>query len=103
MKHGPASIMAIPTEPRASRPLPMAVEPSGDLRQSATRHAEPEFQDGSYGFQARDETGDVDMNRKEQDIRVEVNQDGERRGRNPQHRATGLYSDGMHSRGRGFR
>ena len=104
---------AIPTEPKASRPDLTPPKFSYDSQREQSdrnrRRADPEFQDGSYGFEARNDTIDVDMddgydNRR--DVRRDIGRDrdggGGGPGRNNNRR---LYSDDLYpqSRGRGFR
>ena len=108
---GPATapFQKIPTEPRASRPDLMRTEPSYDRQREQSdrnrRLAEPEIQDGSYGFEAKEEEMDVEMEPK-RDVWVDDRKDVVRvrdGGRSRDNRT--LYSDDMYSRsrGRGFR
>lgn len=113
----PAPIQAIPTEPKAPHE-PRAFYPndthSNSFRNNAGgerngKRAEPDFQDGRYGFDVREDIMDVEMgdtqgNRREDrsDERKDIRR-GRYAGRGRDDR--GLYSDDLysHSRGRGFR
>ena len=100
---------AIPTEPKASRPDITRAEFSYDNQREYSdrnrRRADPDFQDGSYGFGARDEAMDVDMDdgsNARSDVRRDI--DRSRDGRGPGRNNRRLYSDDLYprSRGRGF-
>ena len=60
-----APVRATPTEPRASRPdLTRPNDSYNTQREQSDRNrrrADPEFQDGSYGFEAKDDAMDVEM------------------------------------------
>lgn len=67
---GPASPAATPvpnapSEPRAARKDTAHAEPSYNVQREQSdrnrRQADPEFQDGSYGFEAQDDRMDVDV------------------------------------------
>ena len=63
--HSATSTKVIPVEPKAARldtvdPPPSYGTPRGYSDRNA-RRADPEFQDGSYGFDTREESMDVDM------------------------------------------
>lgn len=125
MKHGapdpaPAPIAAptreVPTGPRATRPDLIRAEPSYNNQREQSdrdrRRAEPEFQDGSYGFDSRDDEMDVEMDDRRDVIRDTGRndpRDGGRgrdgaRGRETGRDASGLYSDDIYRpRGRGLR
>ncbi|KAL8785293.1 MAG: hypothetical protein Q9195_008712, partial [Heterodermia aff. obscurata] len=114
MKPGPPSVIMpplrkTPTEPRVPQvDLTRTESPYDRQREQYDRNrrrAEPEFQDGSYGFEAKSDQMDVDT-----DDRGDTWQDKRRdegrnrdlgRGRNDR----SLYSDNLYSRprGRGFR
>ena len=111
----PVPPLDAPTEPRAARPDLIRAEPSYDrqreLMDRNRRRAEPELQDGSYGFEARGDSMDIEVetnNRREvrrdirhEDHRVDVGR-GMDYGRGRDDR--GLYSDDLYPRrGRGFR
>ncbi|MCJ1401543.1 hypothetical protein MMC11_004759 [Xylographa trunciseda] len=126
-----APIRATPTEPRVTRPGFERPEPTRDisLGDRNGRRAEPEFQDGRYGFDAQEEKMDIDVEVRRDDQRegwrddrredrrddrrdVGRGRDGGRgidlgRGRDGERRTDnrGLYSDGLYSRprGRGYR
>ncbi|MCJ1431091.1 hypothetical protein MMC27_000441 [Xylographa pallens] len=118
-----APIRATPTEPRAARP---AFERPGSTRDLSTgerngRRADPEFQDGRYGFDAQEEKMDIDVVERREDRREDRRDDrrdlgrgrdggrgidlgrGRDGGRGSDNR--GLYSDDLYSRsrGRGYR
>lgn len=104
-----APFQKIPTEPRASRPDLMRTEPSYDRQREQSdrnrRLAEPEVQDGSYGFEAKEDKMDVELEPK-RDVWVDERKDvlrGRDNGRSRDERT--LYSDELYSRprGRGFR
>ncbi|MCJ1472739.1 hypothetical protein MMC13_001388 [Lambiella insularis] len=113
----PTPLPPIPPEPKAPREpraFPLDNTHTDPFRSSTVgerngRRAEPEFQDGRYGFEARDDTMDVDMEDRQEarrdDRRNERNDGGRGRysGRGRDDR--GLYSDDYYSRprGRGFR
>ena len=101
----------IPTEPRNNRQPVTRAEPShnGFSLERSARRADPEFQDGSYGFEAREEKMDIDMDNRRDDGR-DGQSDARResgRGRDTgrMRDSRGLYSDDLYnrSRGRGFR
>ena len=109
----PTPAPSIPSEPRAARIDPPHPEPSYDVQREQSdrrRRAEPEFQDGSYGFDSKDDRMDVDM-----DDRPNSWQSARKdnvRGRDDRHRGYNgrgrdnrrLYSDDLYPpRGRGFR
>ncbi|MCJ1281300.1 hypothetical protein MMC26_000618 [Xylographa opegraphella] len=118
-----APIRVTPTEPRAARP---AIERSGSPRdipigERSGRRAEPEFQDGRYGFDAQEEEMDIDVEERREERRGDRRDDrrdlgrgrdgrrgidlgrGREGGRGSDNR--GLYSDDIYSRsrGRGYR
>ena len=121
-----APIRATPTEPRATRP---AFERPGSTRDITIeerngRRAEPEYQDGRYGFDAQEEKMDIDVEERQEDrrqdrgdVRRGIGRDGGRNGgRGPVdlgrgrdvgrgNDSRGLYSDDLYSRsrGRGYR
>ena len=111
MKVGPPIPAAInpptrftPTESRASRPEVTRTDDFYEVqREQSDRHrrqAEPEFQDGRYGFEPKDEKMDLDMDDESdsrRDNRREINGPGRDNRR--------LYSDDLYPqrRGRGFR
>ena len=101
----------IPTEPRNNRQPVMRAEPAfnGGGAERNLRRADPEFQDGSFGFEAHDERMDIEMDDRRDDRHVDRREDrrelgrGRDTGRERDNR--GLYSDDLYtrSRGRGFR
>ena len=121
MKQGnPASpaippILGAPSEPRAARKDPARAEPSYDVQREQSdrnrRRADPEFQDGSYGFESKVDRMDVDVDDRH-DAWNNAPKDAIR-GRNNGHRGYSgrgrddrrLYSDDLYPgpRGRGFR
>ncbi|MCJ1321904.1 hypothetical protein MMC15_007249 [Xylographa vitiligo] len=119
----PAPVRATPTEPRATKP---AFERPGSTHDISIgerngRRAEPEFQDGRYGFDAQEEKMDIDAEERREDRREDRRDDrrdigrgrdggrgidlgrGRDVGRGSDSR--GLYSDNLYSRsrGRGYR
>ena len=123
MKHSasaPAPIAAharaVPTGPRATRPDLIRAESSYNSQREQSdrdqRRAEPEFQDGSYGFEGRDDEMDIEMDDKRDVMRdagrnerrdVGRDRDGGR-GTDAGRGAIGLYSDDLYRpRGRGIR
>lgn len=114
MKHGPPTPRAphvpnIPTEPKPATPDLFRPKPTYDGPREVSdrnrRRAEPEFQDGRYGFNSADDRMDVAMD-DERDRRGDDRRDSGRMrdyGRDRDDR--GLYSDDMvpRPRGRGFR
>ena len=105
------SAHVIPTGPRANRQDLTRVEPSYDIQREEMdrdrRRADPQLQDGSYGFDNREEKMDVDMDDGEND-QVSSQRGGRYdsgRGRDGGRRRNdrGLYSDQISQRrGRGF-
>lgn len=116
---GPASPAATPvpnapSEPRANRKDPAHAELSYNVQREQSdrnrRQADPEFQDGSYGFESKDDRMDVDMDSGRNSWQDAPNNAA--RGRNGGHREYSgrgrgdrrLYSDDLYPpRGRGFR
>ena len=114
MKHGPPTplvphVQNTPTEPKPATPDLFRAKPSyngqREVSDRSRRRAEPEFQDGRYGFNSADDRMDVAME-DGRDTRGDDRRDSGRardygRGRDDR----GLYSDGMvtRPRGRGFR
>ncbi|MCJ1383403.1 hypothetical protein MMC17_006517 [Xylographa soralifera] len=118
-----APVRATPTEPRAARPAFERPELTRDISigERNGRRAEPEFQDGRYGFDAQEEKMDIDVEERREDRREDRRDDrrdlgrgrdggrgidlgrGRDRGRGSDNR--GLYSDDLYSRsrGRGYR
>ncbi|MCJ1390500.1 hypothetical protein MMC18_003360 [Xylographa bjoerkii] len=118
-----APVRATPTEPRAARPAFERPESARDISMGERngRRAEPEFQDGRYGFDAQEEKMDIDVEERREDRREDRRDDrrdlgrgrdggrvidlgrGRGGGRGSDNR--GLYSDGLYSRprGRGYR
>ena len=121
-----------PTEPRFARPAVARAEPSynGIGTERNGRRAEPEFQDGSHGFEAREERMDIDVDERRDERRDkwrDDTRDDRLQGRRVERRddrridprelgrggdyggrgrdSRGLYSDTLYSRprGRGFR
>ena len=121
-----------PPEPRLAQPAVAHAEHSynGIATERNGRRAEPEFQDGSYGFEAREERMDIDVDERRDERRDKWRDD--RRDDRPEDRrverrddrridprelgrsrdyggrgrdSRGLYSDTLYSRprGRGFR
>ena len=105
----PAPIHAIPTEPRATRPVVARAEPSYDSQREQMdrnrRRAEPELQDGSYGFEAKEDKMDVQMDDRHEIRREERIDAGRGRNSGRGRDDRGLYSDDLYPRrrGRGFR
>ena len=107
-------IPSVPSEPRAARKDVATVEPSYDIQREQSdrnrRRADPEIQDGSYGFEPKDDQMDVD---KEDHRHTWPDAPkNAARGRNSGWRGYGargrddrrLYSDDLYPpRGRGFR
>lgn len=90
------------------RPEPISSDPNYDSQREQSdrnrRRADPEFQDGSYGFESRDERMDIDMEDRRGTWRAGREENGRARdGRIQNDRR--LYSDNLYSRprGRGFR
>ena len=124
-----APIKATPTEPRAARPAFERPTSTRDLAlgERNGRRAEPEFQDGRYGFDAQEEKMDIDVEERREDRREDRRDDrgdlgrGRDRGRGRDggrgidlgrgrdwgrgNDNRGLYSDDLYSRsrGRGYR
>jgi len=114
MKHGPPTpiaprVQSTPTEPKPVTPDLFRAKLSYDGQRETSdrnrRRAEPEFQDGRYGFDSTEDRMDVAMD-DERDTRGDYRRDSGRardygRGRDDR----GLYSDGMvpRPRGRNFR
>ena len=118
-----APVREIPTEPRATRPAFEHPEPNRDVSMGERngRRAEPEFQDGRYGFDIQEEKMDIDVEERREDRREGRRDDrrdlgrgrdvgrgidlrrGRDGGRGSENR--GLYSDDLYSRprGRGYR
>ncbi|MCJ1243278.1 hypothetical protein MMC30_000475 [Trapelia coarctata] len=102
---------SIPTEPRNNRQPVTRAEPSysGFGPERNGRRADPEFQDGSYGFEAREEKMDIDMDDRRDDTRdgrrIDRRESGRGRDTGRERDNRGLYSDDLYtrSRGRGFR
>ena len=96
-----------PTEPRNNRKPITRTEPSynGVGAERNSRRADPEFQDGSYGFEARDERMDIDMDDGRDNRRDDRRELGTGRDAGRGRDVRGLYSDDLYtrSRGRGFR
>ena len=90
------------------RPEPVRSDPAYDSQREQSdrnrRRADPEFQDGSFGFESRDDRMDVDVDIRRDAWRVgqELN-DRARDSRVQNDRR--LYSDNLYPRprGRGFR
>ena len=123
MKHGPpapapvaAPTRTVPTEPRAARPDLIRSESSYNSQREQSdrdrRRAEPEFQDGSYGFEVKDDEMDVDLDHRRDMARDtgRNNRRGAGRGRdggsgrdvgNGGRVDRGLYSDDLYPRPRG--
>lgn len=114
MKHGPPTpiaprVQSTPTEPKPMTPDLFRAKSTYDGQRETTdrsrRRAEPELQDGRYGFNSTEDRMDVAMD-DERDTRGDYRRDGGQardygRGRDDR----GLYSDGMvpRPRGRNFR
>ncbi|KAI9872604.1 MAG: hypothetical protein M1830_001421 [Pleopsidium flavum] len=114
MKQGPSTssptpVHTTPTGPKPPRPDLFVTKPSYDgqreLSDRNRRRAEPELQDGSYGFNSNHDRMDLEM-----DDRVDGRRDDRRnsqRGRDYERSRDdrGLYSDDIvpRPRGRGFR
>jgi hypothetical protein len=114
MKQGPPTpvaprLQSTPTEPKPVTPDLFRAKSTNDGQRETTdrsrRRAEPELQDGRYGFNSTEDRMDVAMD-DERDTRGDHRRDDGRardygRGRDDR----GLYSDGMvpRPRGRNFR
>ncbi len=116
---GPANpaatpVPSVPSEPRVARHDLARVEPSYNVQREESdrnrRQADPEFQDGSYGFEAKDDRMDVEMDNGRESWQdatkaaVRGSSSGYRgfSGRGQDDRR--LYSDDLYPpRGRGFR
>jgi len=118
-----APIRATPTEPRVTRPSFARPESTREISMGDRngRRAEPEFQDGRYGFDAQEEKMDIDVEERRDDRRADRRDDrrdigrGRDRGRGMDFGrgrdggrgsdSRGLYSDDLYSRprGRGYR
>ena len=111
-----APVLNAPSEPRAARKDIARAEPSFDVQREQSdrnrRRADPEFQDGSYGFELKDDRMDVDMDVDERGDSWHDAPKNTVRGRNSAHRGYSgrgrddrrLYSDDLYPpRGRGFR
>ena len=118
MKQGPPSVP--PSAPMAPAPK-LAVEPRIphiDLTRKESpydrqreeydrnrRRAEPEFQDGSYGFEAKSDRMDVDVDDRRDTWQDNRRDEGRNRDFGRERDDRRLYSDNLYSRprGRGFR
>lgn len=90
------------------RPEPVRSDPTYDSQREQSdrnrRRADPEFQDGSFGFQPRDDQVDVDMDDR-RDAWHAGREENEKARDSRLHSDRRLYSDNLYSRprGRGFR
>ena len=117
MKQGPPTIITppstrkVPTAPRASQiDLTRNESPYDREREHYDRdrrRAEPEIQDGSYGFGSKPEQMDVDTEDRQDSWHDNRRDEGRNRdyGRGRDDRDRPLYSDDLYPRhrGRGFR
>lgn len=111
-----APVRAVPTGPRSTRPDLIRAESSYNSQREQSdrdrRRAEPEFQDGSYGFENRGDEMDIEMDDRRDMVRGTGRNDRRDagrgrdggRGRDSGRDASGLYSDDLYRpRGRGIR
>ncbi|KAI4211638.1 MAG: hypothetical protein LQ351_005541 [Letrouitia transgressa] len=98
-----------PSEPRAPRVDLTKTEPKYDAQREQTdrnrRRAEPEYQDGRYGFESKGDRMDVDIEDRHSFRRDEPRNYGRSRDFVRPRDERRLYSDDVHTRprGRGFR
>lgn len=110
MKQGPPSaimppLRKAPTEPRVPQvDLTRNESPYDRQREQYDRNrrrAEPEFQDGSYGFEAKPDQMDVEMDDGRDTWQDKRRDDGRNRDRGRGRNDRSLYSDDLYSRPRG--
>ncbi|KAL9613664.1 MAG: hypothetical protein Q9167_001793 [Letrouitia subvulpina] len=98
-----------PSEPRAARVDLTKTEPKYDAQREQSdrnrRRAEPEYQDGRYGFEPKEDRMDVDMDDRHSFRRDEPRNYGRSRDFGRPRDDRRLYSDDIYHRprGRGFR
>ncbi|KAL9046598.1 MAG: hypothetical protein Q9214_000605 [Letrouitia sp. 1 TL-2023] len=98
-----------PSEPRAARVDLTKTEPRYDAQREQSdrnrRRAEPEYQDGRYGFEPKEDRMDVDMEDRHSSRRDEPRNYGRSRDFGRPRDERRLYSDDVYTRprGRGFR
>lgn len=97
-----------PSEPKAARIDLTRTEPSYNSQREQSdrnrRQAEPEFQDGSYGFDAENDRMDVDTDDRRDTWRDGPKEAGRGRDNTRDREPRRLYSDDLYRpRGRGFR
>lgn len=114
MKQGPPTALMpplrkTPTEPRVPQvDLTRTESPYDRQREQYDRNrrqAEPEFQDGSYGFETKSDEMDVDVEDRRDTWQDKRRDDGRNRNLGRGRNDRSLYSDNLYSRprGRGFR